>query len=107
MIDSLFTSAQPSILEQVIQINSGCLFQMKMTAKRTFDLVWMERGRVNTKAQAQLFFDELGSLGFKSLELHYALQTWIKVLEPSYVMLTAPYTYTVTDGVVTIGDLVL
>lgn len=91
---------QPSVVEQIKRVNSGCLYQMKQSAKQTYDLLWHNKDKT-----PQEVCDLLGVDAASGFDIHGALQTLIYQLDNSWVPLVPTHSYVKNvDGTVTIGE---
>jgi hypothetical protein len=86
--------------------------QLKQQLKIQFELAWKKRaaqGLVNkTQAEAQAFWNEMGTAGVAAMARHAEGQTLLYNLDNTYVPLTPPYEYVENqDGTITVGDLIV
>lgn len=95
----ILNESAPSPVDNIIAQNTSCLNTMRVAAKQVFNLFWHSKSMT-----AQEVCDSFGSDAGKAFAAHAALQSLIYLIDPTWVALIPPKTYTVNDdGTVTVG----
>ena len=89
----------PTVLDQIKSENTRCLSVMKDTARVVFQLLWH-----STDKTPQEVCDVMGTDAAKGFLAHAKLQELIYLIDPTWVPLVPPVSYTINqNGTVTIG----
>ncbi len=88
-----YKKTEESEVEKIAKHNAYCLSVMKMTAKNTYDLLWLNKNKT-----PQDICNSLGAEAVKAFELHGALQELIYSLDNSWVPLVPLKKYTKNEN---------
>lgn len=89
---------KPSEADQLKDITSQCVLNMKMAAGRSHNILWHSKDKT-----PQQIIDDLGEDAALALQAHSDLQDLIAKVDPSYVRLNALKPITVVNGKLTVG----
>jgi len=91
---------QPTALDRIVDENTRCLSVMKDTARAVFQLLWH-----STDKTPQQVCDMMNTDAAQGFLAHSKLQELIYLIDPTWVPLVPPVSYTVNqNGTVKIGE---